>query len=118
MLTLFKFSIKYNFSLLFFKKMSSANLIRTRTISISQQYEVRFNHNMLINSMGNWFHFLLQEAIAALNGLQSNSSLLEKLRNSRKDRNSENLLLTKKYLERIEIPIPSLNKLNIIHIAG
>ena len=58
------------------------------------------------------------EAIRALNGLQTNALTLQKIRKERQRSAHLNLPVTRKHLERSGMTIENLNQLKIIHVSG
>jgi len=58
------------------------------------------------------------EAVAALNSLQTNAALLQKVRKERQKNVHLNLPQTTKYLERSGMTLEDLDKLKIIHVSG
>jgi len=58
------------------------------------------------------------EAVAALNSLQTNAITLKKVRKERQKNVHLNLPITKKYFERSGMTIEDLNKMKIIHVSG
>ncbi|GFU16730.1 folylpolyglutamate synthase, mitochondrial [Nephila pilipes] len=59
-----------------------------------------------------------EEAVYALNGLQSNSSVLQKAREERSAKAYQNLIDTEKHLKTLGVKLEDLDALNIIHVAG
>merc|ERR1712106_915308 len=58
------------------------------------------------------------EAVAALNSLQTNAALLQKVRKERQKNVHLNLPQTTKYLERSGMTLEDLDKIKIIHVSG
>jgi len=58
------------------------------------------------------------EAVAALNSLQTNAALLQKVRKERQKNVHLNLPQTTKYLERSGMTLDDLDKIKIIHVSG
>eukprot|EP00092_Neocalanus_flemingeri_P039637 GFUD01043167.1.p1 GENE.GFUD01043167.1~~GFUD01043167.1.p1 ORF type:complete len:537 (+),score=171.68 GFUD01043167.1:268-1878(+) len=58
------------------------------------------------------------EAVVALNSLQTNAVLLEKVRKERQKNVHLNLPQTTKYLERSGMTLDDLDKLKVIHVSG
>ena len=58
------------------------------------------------------------EAITALNSLQTNAITLKKTRRERQKNVHLNLPITRKYFERSGMTMEDLNKLKIIHVSG
>ncbi|XP_067144458.1 folylpolyglutamate synthase, mitochondrial-like isoform X2 [Centruroides vittatus] len=59
-----------------------------------------------------------EDAVYALNGLQSNAAVLEKARKERSVNAYKNLKNTEKFLKKLDITPTDLDRLNIIHISG
>jgi folylpolyglutamate synthase len=59
-----------------------------------------------------------KEAIAALNGLQTNHAILDKIIKERQKNVHLNIPLTKKFLEISGITMQDLEKLKVIHVSG
>ncbi|XP_022248044.1 folylpolyglutamate synthase, mitochondrial-like isoform X1 [Limulus polyphemus] len=59
-----------------------------------------------------------EEAISALNDLQSNAAVLEKARREKSSNAHKNILATAKWLEKLNISVGDLDELNIIHVSG
>ncbi|CAG9534354.1 unnamed protein product [Cercopithifilaria johnstoni] len=59
-----------------------------------------------------------QESIARLNGLQSNAGTIRKLLNERGQMPDINCILTKWCLEKCNIELEEIDKLNVIHVSG
>ncbi|XP_076343346.1 folylpolyglutamate synthase, mitochondrial-like isoform X2 [Tachypleus tridentatus] len=59
-----------------------------------------------------------EEAISALNDLQSNAAVLEKARREKSINAHKNILATAKWLEKLSISVSDLDELNIIHVSG
>lgn len=53
-----------------------------------------------------------------LNSLQSNASVLQKVRQERINQNPENVPATERFLARVGVPLEDLDSLSVIHIAG
>jgi len=60
----------------------------------------------------------LQDAITALNSLQTNSNILEQLRKSGGRMNATSLPEMREWLRRINYTTDDLNSLNMIHVTG
>ena len=58
------------------------------------------------------------EAIAALNTLQTNALTLKKTRKERQRNVHLNIPITKKYLERSGMTMEDLDKIKIVHVSG
>lgn len=58
------------------------------------------------------------EAIKALNSLQTNAALLDKVRKERQKNVHLNLPLTAKYLERSGMTLEDLDSIKVIHVSG
>ena len=58
------------------------------------------------------------EAVSALNSLQTNAALLQKVRKERQKNVHLNLPQTTKYLERSGMTLEDLDKIKIIHVSG
>ncbi|GIY67800.1 folylpolyglutamate synthase, mitochondrial [Caerostris darwini] len=72
-----------------------------------------------------FFHFMdtkmksiYEEAVYALNGLQSNSVVLQKAREERSTKAYLNLFDTERHLKTLGVEMKNLDDLNIIHVAG
>ncbi|GBN81581.1 Folylpolyglutamate synthase, mitochondrial [Araneus ventricosus] len=59
-----------------------------------------------------------EEAVYALNGLQSNSSAIQKAREERSTKAYLNLVDTERHLKTLGVNLQDLDALNIIHVAG
>jgi len=59
-----------------------------------------------------------EEAILALNSLQTNAATLQKVKKERMKNVHMNLALTTKYLERSGMTVDDLDTLKVIHVAG
>jgi len=59
-----------------------------------------------------------EEAIKALNNLQTNAALLDKVRRERQKNVHLNLPLTAKYLERSGMTLEDLDSIKVIHVSG
>lgn len=69
-------------------------------------------------STTNMAQFTYKEAIDKLNSLQSNASLLEKLRKAGPRMNERSLPEMREYLKRIGYQSKDFDQLNLIHVAG
>ncbi|KAF8782084.1 Folylpolyglutamate synthase like protein [Argiope bruennichi] len=59
-----------------------------------------------------------EEAVYALNGLQSNSAVIQKAREERSTKAYLNLVDTERHLKTLGVNLEDLDALNIIHVAG
>ena len=59
-----------------------------------------------------------KEAIAALNGLQTNHAILDKVIKERQKNVHLNIPLTKKFLEISGMTMQDLEQLKVIHVSG
>lgn len=59
-----------------------------------------------------------EEAVSALNSLQTNAITLKKTRKERQANVHLNLPITRKYLERSGMSLEDLDQLKIIHVSG
>ena len=59
-----------------------------------------------------------EQAIAALNGLQTNHAILDKVIKERQKNVHLNIPLTKKFLEVSGMSMQDLDKLKVIHVSG
>jgi len=73
---------------------------------------------MLSSSSFNMSSRSYDDAIKALNSLQTNAALLEKVRKERQKNVHLNLPLTAKYLERSGMSLEDLDSIKVIHVSG
>ena len=59
-----------------------------------------------------------EEAVTALNSLQTNAITLKKTRRERQANVHLNLPMTRKYLERSGLTMDDLDQLKVIHVSG
>lgn len=65
-----------------------------------------------------FFYFYSQDAILALNGLQSNADTVKKSINESPMQYRQHVEETELYLHRIGISMNDLDRLSVIHVAG
>lgn len=89
------------------------SLITKRVVEFSHFYQARLSLFMeaKVNSV-------YEEAVYALNGLQSNSAVLQKAREERSAKAYKNLVDTERHLKTLGVKLEDLDALNIIHVAG
>ncbi|XP_066961993.1 folylpolyglutamate synthase, mitochondrial-like [Macrobrachium rosenbergii] len=59
-----------------------------------------------------------EEAVQALNGLQTNAAVLQRVREERGRSSNNNIPETEAYLRKVGVSLDDLDKLSVIHIAG
>ncbi|GFQ98877.1 putative folylpolyglutamate synthase [Trichonephila clavata] len=82
---------------------------------------VEFDHFYLARRtcfMEHKVNSVYEEAVYALNGLQSNSVVLQKAREERSAKAYKNLVDTERHLKTLGIKLEDLDALNVIHVAG
>ena len=62
--------------------------------------------------------FSWQETVQTLNSLQSNAAVLQRIRQERGCRGSDNIPAVERYLGRVGVTLEDLDSLSVIHIAG
>ncbi|PRD34746.1 UNVERIFIED_CONTAM: Folylpolyglutamate synthase [Trichonephila clavipes] len=89
------------------------DLITKRVVEFDHFYQARSTFFMehKVNSV-------YEEAVYALNGLQSNSVVLQKAREERSAKSYKNLVDTERHLKTLGVKLEDLEALNIIHVAG
>ena len=86
--------------------------LTTRNLSITLHFKIS---TILKSSSRNLSY---DEAIAALNTLQTNAITLKKTRKERQRNVHLNIPITKKYLERSGMTMEDLDKIKIVHVSG
>ncbi|GFS37716.1 folylpolyglutamate synthase, mitochondrial [Trichonephila inaurata madagascariensis] len=89
------------------------DLITKRVVEFDHFYQAQrtFFMEHKVNSV-------YEEAVYALNGLQSNSVVLQKAREERSAKAYKNLVDTERHLKTLGVKLEDLDALNIIHVAG
>ncbi|CAL4124461.1 unnamed protein product, partial [Meganyctiphanes norvegica] len=90
---------------------SSLNYCRVRALRLTAMTSTR-----LLHTANQDLHY--EEAVRALNGLQTNAETLKKIQEQRNSQAHLNIPNMVKYLGRTGIALTDLDKLNVIHIAG
>jgi len=78
----------------------------------------RMSHTTPVSTSSQESDTSYESAITALNSLQTNSQLLQKIRKERQKHVHLNLPLTTQYLERSGMTLDDLDSMKIIHVSG
>eukprot|EP00794_Sanderia_malayensis_P016247 gene16248-17889_t len=75
---------------------------------------VREGHNNVIRTVRNY-----EDAVRALNSLQTNAAVLDQIRKERGNRTMLNSIpAMERFMTRINVKVADLDKLNVIHVSG
>lgn len=86
---------------------------------MNEQYLKKTSAAYLFKLLLLLFYFILiQDAIIALNGLQTNAATLQKSISQVHDNMCLHVKETEKYLEKVGITLDHLDQLSVIHVAG
>ncbi|CAL1275760.1 unnamed protein product [Larinioides sclopetarius] len=96
-----------------FFRAGNRGLITRRVVGL-----YRFSRKQFLVIMEGKGKSVYEEAVYALNGLQSNSAVIQKAREERSTKAYLNLVDTERHLKTLGVNLEDLDALNIIHVAG